>query len=622
MDYLAYLGSIEIKSEVKLLAKSLYEDIRESTTDIILPKIINIEITGLYPYKSDHIIKLKNEKANIIYGGNGAGKTTCINSIEFGLLGSSSEIEMKTNFSNRVINKYKITSIMQIENKKYKLERSLSPFSESHDVTFQRLADNELEQFYEITEGVQDVNTIFHGLTGLLFSDYAKIFDFFSLRVPRRHYLASIIFNTNGSMYRQRIFSKLFGQNIIVKLSEDAFKRWNSAKTAISQINRKISMFESLNQIDIVNVLKSPSSTGENETIEQELQLNTNKLKNLQDQKESYYQKLNDLRKKEFELHSNNQTSEMFEKKTKLDKLEQLKNNEWFCELCESDYSEEAKKRIKEGYCPNCGSISDMYLSSQKEYNRLREEIHELFINQKRIEDRNAKYVLLQDKLIKEISALDREITLLHEKILQNTRENSVVSVGRTHDVLFQLQQDLHKFQQEENTYSVLYTITRTYLETETNQFILELNERFSYYQRELFDSSKWSLTTSFDIVAEDGQEFRHLSHGEKNITDILFRMAVFDVLINLRPDQNLFFIIDTPEEGLDAAFYKRFQNVFIDFVNENKNILIALTSCERDFVDNLDPKLFRIENLLIKSSNSRPFQVKQLSLLQFVNIN
>ena len=98
--------------------------------------------------------------------------------------------------------------------------------------------------------------------------------------------------------------------------------------------------------------------------------------------------------------------------------------------------------------------------------------------------------------------------------------------------------------------------------------------------------------------------------------------MAVFDTLKECNSKRKLFFIIDTPEEGLDAAFYKRFQDVFIDFVKQHKNDLIVFTSCEREFIDKLDSKLFRLENLLIKSSNSRPFQVKQLSLLQFINAN
>ena len=240
MNYLSYIDSLELDSEIKIKAQNFYEDFKESSPAIKLPEIISIDITGLFPYKSDHTIMVKNEKANIIYGGNGAGKTTCINSIEFGLLGSSSDLEIKTNFSNRVINKYNVKTILSIEDKTYQLVRSIAPFGESHEVTLQRISETELDRLYETFEGVQEVNTIFHSLTGLTFSEYSKLFDFFSLRVPRRHYLASVLFNTNGAVWRQRIFTKLLGENTVVKISEEALKRWTNSKSSVSRTKNQI----------------------------------------------------------------------------------------------------------------------------------------------------------------------------------------------------------------------------------------------------------------------------------------------------------------------------------------------------------------------------------------------
>ena len=69
MDYLTYVNDLDIDDSIKLKAKSLYEDFKESSPNIILPELVDIQITGLYPYKSDHTIRVKNEKANIIYGG-------------------------------------------------------------------------------------------------------------------------------------------------------------------------------------------------------------------------------------------------------------------------------------------------------------------------------------------------------------------------------------------------------------------------------------------------------------------------------------------------------------------------------------------------------------------------
>lgn len=627
MDYLTYIDSLDLDDSVKLTAKNLYEGFKELSNEIKLPEIIDIQINGLYPYKSDHTIRVKNEKANVIYGGNGAGKTTCINSIEFGLLGSSSDIEIKTNFSNRVINKYVIKTLMRIDNKTYLLERSLAPMGESHEVSFQRTSEDDMEAFYEIYEGVQEVNTIFHSLTGLTFSEYSKIFDFFSLRVPRRHYLTSILFNTNGAVYRQRIITKLMGENIVVKISEEAFKKWNSSKTAVSRTKSQIARYEDLKQMEINTVTQSPESTAiENESAENELLSVRNKIVQLKEQKLSYQQKSDELRSKYLSGLQNEASihSQLAQRNLKLEKVNEMRDSEYICNVCNSNYSDEAKKRIKQNSCPACGSptnISD-YLLSEETYNKLREEIHTLNDKIKKSEERSIKFNTLTGKLNKEIQAFDRELEALNDRLLELSSDNQTVQVGRTHEVLYQLEQDLKKFEEEERQYHALYEFTKQYLDNKATELLTKLNDQFLYYQRELFDNSKWSFTAGLDLVAEDGQEFRHLSHGEKNLTDILFRMAVFDVLEDFHQNQKLLFLIDTPEEGLDAAFFNRFKSVFIDFVKNHKNDLIVFTSCERDFIDKLDTKLFRLENLLIKSSNSRPFQVKQLSLLQFIEIS
>jgi len=128
-------------------------------------------------------------------------------------------------------------------------------------------------------------------------------------------------------------------------------------------------------------------------------------------------------------------------------------------------------------------------------------------------------------------------------------------------------------------------------------------------------------MAPNYDIVADNDQEFKDLSHGEKNLIDMIFRMSTVDVLSNFKPDLNLFFIIDTPEEGLDLAFYNRFQPLLKDFISRHidNGYFIVITSCERDFVDGLNPDKFRLENLLEKSSNSRPFQIHQLKLQKFL---
>ncbi|MFV2015782.1 MAG: hypothetical protein ACC656_10160, partial [Candidatus Heimdallarchaeota archaeon] len=437
-----------------------------------------------------------------------------------------------------------------------------------------------------------------------------KIFDFFSLRVPRRHYLASNIHNTPGAMYRQKLFTKLLGHFNIANIAEESYKRWNQAKSAISQSNKKLKYLEPLQKIDISEVNDEVLKNLDNE-----LNLVASKIKDLKGQRDELFKKYDENLSKEpkFEHHE-----ELIESQLKLQKLEQIQQNEWQCEICESDFTEKANQRISEGRCPSCGQPD--FTISHQEYNELRERIHQLTAVKQKYYLRMEKFKLIQNKIIKEIRAIEREIEMHSEKEKKLIQENNAINPGRTNDLIFQLEDDLRNYEDDEKLYELLYKSTKEFIEDTSREFIDLLNEKFSYYQRELFDLSKWALTPSFEVIADDGQSFKHMSHGEKNITDIIFRMAVLDSLLETDQNLNVFLIIDTPEEGLDAAFHKRFQPILFDFVKQhNKSNLIVLTSCERDFVDSLDPNYFRLENLLIKSSNSRPFQVTQLKLMQFM---
>ena len=125
MSYLEFISGMKLPDNVVIKSKEMFDGFAESSLNSIIPKIKSIVIRGLYPYKSDHDIVISHEKANIIYGGNGAGKTTSINSIEFGLLGSLADFEIKSNFSNRVINRFDVQVNLEINGKQYILQSCL-----------------------------------------------------------------------------------------------------------------------------------------------------------------------------------------------------------------------------------------------------------------------------------------------------------------------------------------------------------------------------------------------------------------------------------------------------------------------------------------------------------------
>lgn len=617
MDYLEYMQSRCQNHLVVTRARELFDESNTSAgAHVTLPDVRKITISGLYPFKQEENVVLENQgKANIIYGGNGAGKTTTINCIEFGLLGSASALELKTTFAKRIVKKFEVRATLEIGGKSYHLYRSMTPSSDSHHSSIQRVGEEELTTDYLSTEGVQLVSAEFQRLTGMTFSEYAQVFDLLTLRVPRTHYLSSSILGTPGSLYRQRLFSKLLGHPIPVQVANHAYKKWNQAKSQVQGAKKRIAILEPLQQTPEEGPTKP--DTGR-ETIEQQINELNAKLASLEQEKVELFDKLQTLQEKNSSVDPAIQ-EELAERLAKHQRLSQLEREEWLCGFCGSDYSQQARERIRAGSCPSCGQYADLS-GEHEEYQANRERIHKIRRYMDKVQERQEMVRERYSQLLKEIQALDREITHVKDKKLQLTREHTVVTSGRHHEILDDARADLDGALEEQGLYEELYFRTKDWLDNATKSFVAKLNKRWAYLQRELFDVSKWALASDYEVTAEDGQEFKDLSHGEKNLTDMIFRMAVVDVLSEEQPDLNLFFIVDTPEEGLDAAFHQRLSPVLNDFVRNNaRKRFIALTSCERDFVDNLSPEIFKLENLLEKSANSRPFQVKQLSLLKFL---
>ncbi|MHA2362718.1 MAG: hypothetical protein ACXAC7_02075 [Candidatus Hodarchaeales archaeon] len=620
MDYLDYIRNKSTNDKVFLRTSELYEETCSNTKSrFLLPMLNSLVISGLFPFKSDQIIELyRKEKANVIYGGNGAGKTTTINCIEFGLLGAASSLEIKSTFSKRIINRFDVKTNFTIDSKPYLLQRTINPSGDSHHhVSLKRVGEEELISDFPTVEGVRDVSIEFQNLTGITLVDYAKIFDFLTLRVPRHHYLASNIFNIPGAQYRQSLFSKLLGHPIPVKISLIAYKIMNQTKSHIQRIKRRISIIKPLQTVEISSTQDQISET--RESFEQDFFVLENKIKELKIEKEELFTRIKELDQKRVSIDPAIH-EELAQKEVRLAKLNQFQKEEWICEICENDYSIIAQSRIRSQECPVCGQYADDLAQTLQELQEIGERIDKIRQYFEKVQIRQQKLLQQTENIIKEIQVKDGEIALIENKKREITAQQTVITPSsRTQEVLENLHKELLTLETEEKLYQELYLLTKGWLDLISKEFISKLSKKWAYYQKELFDHAKWTLAPNYSIISEDGQIFKDLSHGEKNLTDMIFRMSVIDVLLELKPS-NLFFIVDTPEEGLDAAFYKRFQPLLNEFIKKHATErFIVLTSCERDFVDELSSDNFRLENLLIKSTNSRPFQVRQLKLLKFL---
>ena len=660
-DYLSFIKE-RVSPTVYQQAESFYNDFSDRYSQVKMFKIESVDIQGLYPFKSDQIVTLKHEKANIIYGGNGAGKTSSLVCFEFGLIGSAGNaFELKTAFSKRIINKFQVEIIFKtLDEKYYSLVRSMVPAQESHTVKLRRIIEPEskdsLDQQFPAIESYREVTNQLRTLTNFYIADLTQLIDFCIIRVPRNHYLASIINSQNGSEVRERIFSKILGHAVPVFISQQAQKISLSNKTQINKLTQKINILTSLRQEPIQQDTKLAESRI---SLEEEFAILLKRIDLIKKEREETYKEVSTLSAKEEFMSTPTSTpatspqlipepsvsEEMFKHQQELIELEQrnarierVRIDEFRCDLCDASIDEtEAKERLANNLCPVCGQFTELTIL-MREYQENRQKIFKLRKTLEQHKHNNFEKTktgdgyehnptpvtdseLSVERALKKIQAYDRELYELEDERVRLTREHSALNPEKSTEIVAELQKQIEIAQQQVDMYDELYQVTKEYLDTSTADFIDAVNERFSYFQRELFDRAKWILSPNYSILADDGQEYRDLSHGEKNLLDIAFRLAVIEVL-NKR-NIAVFLMIDTPEEGLDKAFHTRLQNVLQEYVKETahseRRPFIVITTSEPEFVNNLNLKYFRIEDLLTKSSNTRPFQAKQLKLTNFV---
>ena len=60
--------------------------------------------------------------------------------------------------------------------------------------------------------------------------------------------------------------------------------------------------------------------------------------------------------------------------------------------------------------------------------------------------------------------------------------------------------------------------------------------------------------------------------------------------------------------------------NNLVKKLSGSKHRFIVIATSSKDFVENLDSSVYRVENLLKKSLNVRKIQFKQLSLAKFIS--
>ncbi|MHA1990559.1 MAG: hypothetical protein ACW981_10010 [Candidatus Hodarchaeales archaeon] len=639
--YLDYLKK-NSSQQVNKYASKLYEELIRTYPPLKLFQIERVTISGLYPFKSDEIIEMNSKSGcNVIYGGNGAGKTSSLLAFEFGLLGSKT-IEISKTFGKRIINKFVVEIFLRIENTLYSLKRWMTT-AEAHNVSFTRINENDpLSQQYPSVEGYRETANEFHKLTGLNLNDVAVLHDFFTMRVPRNHYLSSTIKGNNGAYVRELLLSKLIdpGNSLPSIIVQQSKKLLQENKTKYNRIKRRIDLIESLAED---KVEQDDNLKDMRESIEIDLIELTKKIDNRRNEREAFLNEIgNQSNQKDKDLtkfQDKTNSDELYELQLELVELEQnnarlerLKDETWICDTCDSQIEEDvARSRLAENLCPICGQWAELAVSFQ-EYQVNRRKIqtikNRLDEIQKQVESPRKSLNIAEksdvpelEETLNNVRLLDREIQNLEEELRQVTRDHSAINPLRSDETLLDLKQQSNQTHSEIELFSELLEKSRNYLDQVTTDFIEEVNSRFSILQREIFDNSKWLLTPNYDIIADDAQNFTDLSFGEKNLLELAFRLAVIEVLHS--KGIPMFFSIDTPEESLDIAYNSRIAKILENFakkISNSKHKFFVVATSSKEFTDNLDTKVFRVENLLNKSLNTKPFQVKQLALTKFIS--
>jgi len=264
-------------------------------------KINYLKINNIGPYVGEHYFNLKtNSSKNIVLigGKNGAGKTTFLKALKYGLFGSFSLgfktdtesyfNEIDTILNNQSNNNYFIEIEFEytenFEIKKYIIKRSWKKINHEITENLKVMSNDLMLDDYETKELMDKLRAI---TSPQLINSF--IFD--------GEKIGAIIENGETASYLEEIFNSIFSIDMIVQTQKD-LENYMNKKAEESKVKNEI---DSINYINKIKTLKSEIKICEN-NLNNYLSTKNNLLIMRKNNMDNFY-KLGGLTKKQQEIH-------------------------------------------------------------------------------------------------------------------------------------------------------------------------------------------------------------------------------------------------------------------------------------------------------------------------------
>lgn len=595
----------------------------------MLPILKTLEFSKIVPLSEKSVEKITfQDGINKFLAENGSGKTTLTDLIEHSLVRDAHAFAWNVFSKKRVDRTAYVKSEWIFGAEKNSITHELTDAGARTRVTSSKFSNKahtkdmysefiysktnlSLEQIQKLFEGVyykreNDLNLL--GTPGK-----ESLMDFFELlnKAIRMDSPTTIkLRNQIGEIKRQIDFRKNNKRKIEATLEkmEIIFAGTDSSADALDNIgSRKRELDRNNNRLEEdTDKLRATLSN-----LEEEDQEILSKLDSDQGMLLKIRSKLDSLRSNRFayqsQLNNLNNELEGFKKLGSVDysSIKEAWKKKQTCELCGSSIFNHWEERVKEG-CPSCGtfwknipktikeSISDNQKNNGKETRNIQTEIekieHELRTAQEDIEkfEKDEKKINDSLKHLREKLATNnsrrRKLQSQNDEINQKMHRIGVElgSLSAQEKMVNQdesiglLKVNLEKINSElENYNTQLDRYERELPEQEELQQILN---NFTRSTKEIFGYSMLADTdTRIITISKDDSErdFEAMSWSERYFIDVMFRISVFNFLIENGIMKKGFLILDSPEAALDPSRLDLLANL----INKHKstiNFIIA----------------------------------------------
>lgn len=602
----------------------LTQAVNESPQHVVkLPTLRKLKIANLNLFSKDFELAL-DDGLNIVYGGNRNGKTTVANAIEFGIFGIFQHTH--SYFASRIANPEKPVRIeveVRLANSSATIRREISESSASHKARLTFFGEGLFDSGPSI-EGPAEVQRALEGRIGCTISEANEVYDAFYLReVPRNYHLSSRIGENFGSEVRRRILYRL--------IDLDRFNRVIAyCRSKSDELHRSISLDST--ELAQINSESAAQRTDRIDKLKTDLKYIDDQSAKLREVKKVIFEDMNgliraskpssDLIETQFELAT--VTSEVTSKAQGYARLMDATNfgtDKVICDRCGQEYTEEAYQRISSQKCLTCGTSI-----SQQQLTQIANNLEELKKREQSIKSKSdlklseiEQSAIQVQELQKKFQSVDSELEGLNRSKIQLESElfraSNAVGKERIDDLITSIE----KAKEKERVWNQVLNKTLEYAATQSSTIVNELNKRFSDYTSGVLQESTGIIfDNSLNLVDQYGRaaSFEHLSHGEKNLLEIAYRLSLLEMSLQKKTIDEGFLILETPEEALDITYRESLWRILSSV--KGRKLKLIVTTSDRDSLMKLKPSISTVSDLVNVSTSVSKQQEKQLKLTEF----